>query len=365
MNEKTIRLAGETTLAGRRKALNITQSDLARMCGVSRQFMSMLEMGRVQPNVQVALRLASVLGTTVEDLFAAETEESVELDVVCSKENMQAGSRVMVAKVHEVWVAHPSDTPDSIGGGFNSADGVLVKAGVNPVASCAQGLRELEGNIIVAGCDPALRLLSDAKLDAPGRSIWVNCGSGRALRFLSEGHVHVAGLHYGFDGGDENLRVVKKLFPGNEMFVMRFSSWEQGWLLSRRVPENFTGVGDIVARGLKIANREPGAAVRQWLDDELAKLSMDPRAVQGYDTIHYSHTEAVESIQAGRADLMIGPCVMAGVFDLRFIPIGRVAFDLVFHKALFDHPRMDACLKWLSSKRFHQEISTLPGYYVQ
>jgi molybdate-binding protein/DNA-binding XRE family transcriptional regulator len=365
MNEKTIRPAGETNLAGRRKAMNITQSDLARMCGVSRQFMSMLEMGRVQPNVQVALRLASVLGTTVEKLFATDADESVEFEVVCSKENMPAGSRVMVAKVHEVWVAHPSDTSDSIGGGFNSADGVLVRAGANPIVSCAQSLRELEGNIIVAGCDPALRLLSDAKLDAPGRSIWVNCGSGRAMRLLAEGHVHVAGLHYGFDGGDENLRVVKKLFPGNEMFVMRFSSWEQGWLLSGRVPEHFSGAGDIVTHGLRIANREQGAAVRQWLDEELARLSIAPRSVGGYDTIHYSHTEAVDSILAGRADLMIGPCVMAGVFGLRFIPIGRVAFDLVFHKALFDHPRMDACLKWLSSKRFQQEISTLPGYYVQ
>jgi putative molybdopterin biosynthesis protein len=352
-------------LAGRRRLLNITQADLARTCGISRQFMGMLETGRVQPNVQVALKLASVLGTTVEALFAADADDAVELDVICAKENMPVGTRVNVAKVGGVWVAHPSDTPDTIGGGFCTADGVLVRAGANPVASCAQPLRELEGNILFAGCDPALRLLCDAKLDAPGNSTWVNCGSGQALKYLAEGLAHVAGMHYGFDDGDENLRAVKRMLPGANLFIMRFSSWEQGWLLSPRVPESFGGVGDMISGGLRLANREPGAAVRRWMDEELARLGVDPNTVPGYDTIHFSHTEAVESIQAGRADLMIGPCVMASVFGLRFIPIGRVAFDLAFDKSLFDHPRMDACIKWLASKRFHQDISTLPGYYVQ
>jgi putative molybdopterin biosynthesis protein len=366
MSEKTTRQTGEPThLASRRRLLNITQADLAHTCGISRQFMSMLETGRVQPNVQVALKLASTLGTTVEALFAEAEDAPVELEVVCARENMPTGTRVNVAKVGGTWVAHPSDTPDSIGGGFNTADGVIVRAGASPIASCDHPMRELEGNIVFAGCDPAMHLLCDAKLDAPGHSTWINCGSGQALQYLSEGLVHVAGLHYGFDDGDENLRTIKRVLPGADLFVMRFSSWEQGWLLSSRVPENFNGVGDMIAHGLRIANREPGAAVRRWLDEELARQGVDPKNVQGYDTCHFSHTEAVESMQADRADLMLGPCVMASVFGLRFIPIGRVAFDLVFNKNLFDHQRMDACLKWLASKRFHQELSTLPGYYVQ
>ena len=366
-------MSGQTTrqtvdganLAGRRKQLNLTQADLASSCGISRQFMSMLEAGRVQPNVQVALKLASVLGTTVETLFSVDADAPVEIDVTCAKENIACGTRVNVAKVGDAWVAHPADTPDSIGGGFNTADGVIVRAGAHHVASCAQSIRELECNLVFAGCDPAMRLLCDARLDAPGHSTWINCGSGQALKYMAEGLAHVAGLHYGFDDGDENLRAIKRVLPSADIFVMRFSSWEQGWLLSRRVPESFGGVGDIAAHSLRVANREPGAAVRRWLDEELAKQKIDPRDVPGYDIVHFSHTEAVESIQAGRADVMLGPCVMASVFGLRFIPIGRVAFDLAFHKSLFDHPRLDACLKWLASKRFHQELSTLPGYYIQ
>jgi putative molybdopterin biosynthesis protein len=351
-------------LAGRRRLLNITQATLAATCGISRQFLSMLESGRVQPNVQVALKLAAVLGTTVETLFANEEAAAVELEVTSARENLPVGTRVNVAKVRNLWVAHPADTPDTIGGGFSAADGVLVRAGASPVASCDRPLRELEGNVIFAGCDPAMHLLCEAKLDAPGRSVWVNCGSGNAIRLLSEGLVHVAGLHYGFDGEDENLRVIRRAFPDSEMFVMRFSTWEQGWLLGKKVPESFRGVQDLAGGTLRIANREEGAAVRRWLDEELQKLSISPCNIPGYGTVHFSHTEAVESLLADRADLMLGPCVMAGVFGLKFIPIGRVAFDLVFNKTLFDHPRMDACLKYLASKRFHQEISTLPGYCV-
>jgi len=220
--------------------------------------------------------------------------------------------------------------------------------------------------LFFAGCDPAMRLLCDVRLDAPGHSTWVNCGSGQALKYLSEGLAHVAGLHYGFDDGDENLRAIKRVLPSADIFVMRFFKLGTGLAAQsaarRRILEAWA---TSAAHGLRIANREPGAAVRRWLDEELAKQKIDPTDVPGYDVVHFSHTEAVESIQAGRADVMLGPCVMASVFGLRFIPIGRVAFDLAFYKSLFDHPRLDACLKWLASKRFHQELSTLPGYYIQ
>jgi putative molybdopterin biosynthesis protein len=352
-----------TTLAGRRKSLDITQSELAKTCGISRQFIGLLEIGKVQPNVQVALKLAEALNTTVEELFSPEEATENEIEVVCAMENMQDGSRVNVAKVGGIWVAHQADTMDTIGGGFNPADGVLRLSKDKAFVTCRASLEEIEGNVIFAGCDPALHLLCNEKFDVRGRNIWINCGSGQAIRLLAEGRIHVAGLHYGFDDGDENLRVVKSAFPDGRMFMMRFSSWEQGWLLGDRVPENFCGVHDLVTRGLRIANREKGAAVRRWLDEELARLSIDSAKIRGYDICHLSHTEAVESILAGRADLMLGPCVMAGIFGLRFIPIGRVAFDLVFDKALFDNERMDACIKWLSSRRFHREISALPGYY--
>lgn len=48
---------------------NITQATLAELCGVSRKTINGIETNRTQPTLQVALRLASVFGVKVEELF--------------------------------------------------------------------------------------------------------------------------------------------------------------------------------------------------------------------------------------------------------------------------------------------------------
>jgi DNA-binding XRE family transcriptional regulator len=55
---------------------HLTQAELARRCGLSRQFINIIEAGRAQPNVRVALHLAAILDCSVDDLFSgAETKE--------------------------------------------------------------------------------------------------------------------------------------------------------------------------------------------------------------------------------------------------------------------------------------------------
>ena len=63
-------------LAGMRKARGISAVDLAAQVGVTRQAIYAIEAGTYMPNTAVALRLARVLDTSVEDLFALEKEET-------------------------------------------------------------------------------------------------------------------------------------------------------------------------------------------------------------------------------------------------------------------------------------------------
>lgn len=53
-----------------RSACGMTQAQLAEAVGVSRQTVNALEAGNYAPSVYLALRVAAVLATTVEDLFA-------------------------------------------------------------------------------------------------------------------------------------------------------------------------------------------------------------------------------------------------------------------------------------------------------
>jgi len=51
---------------------NMTQNDLARMAGVSRQTVIAIEKGKFNPSVKLALKLANIFQCTVEELFQLE-----------------------------------------------------------------------------------------------------------------------------------------------------------------------------------------------------------------------------------------------------------------------------------------------------
>ena len=51
---------------------DMTQQQLAERVGVTRQTILTIEKGNYNPSVELALRLAQVLGTTVECLFELE-----------------------------------------------------------------------------------------------------------------------------------------------------------------------------------------------------------------------------------------------------------------------------------------------------
>ncbi len=59
-----------TCLKSRREAMGITQGELAKMVGVRRETIVHLENGRYNPSLKLAMDIAKILGTTVEELFS-------------------------------------------------------------------------------------------------------------------------------------------------------------------------------------------------------------------------------------------------------------------------------------------------------
>jgi DNA-binding XRE family transcriptional regulator len=118
-------------MAARRRALGWSQGELAERGGLSRQFVNLLESGKTQPNVQVALQLARLLESTVEELFGGGGSAGVmhlePAEFVTGLVNAKAGSRVVLGQVDGRWVAHAADTTASLGGGFAPAINARVK----------------------------------------------------------------------------------------------------------------------------------------------------------------------------------------------------------------------------------------------
>ncbi|MDV8076572.1 helix-turn-helix transcriptional regulator [Rhodococcus sp. IEGM 1370] len=67
-------MSGTNNVRAHRKEARITQAELGKICGVSRQSIVSVEGGDYAPSVYLALRLARALDTTVETLFGNEGE---------------------------------------------------------------------------------------------------------------------------------------------------------------------------------------------------------------------------------------------------------------------------------------------------
>ena len=57
-----------------RKMLSLRQEDLAIKVNVTRQTINAIENNKYDPTLELAMKLASVLNTTVEDLFQLELQ---------------------------------------------------------------------------------------------------------------------------------------------------------------------------------------------------------------------------------------------------------------------------------------------------
>ena len=62
----------KNTIRERRKARGLSQEELARQCGVSRQTINAIENDKYDPTLSLAVRLAKALETTVDALFSYE-----------------------------------------------------------------------------------------------------------------------------------------------------------------------------------------------------------------------------------------------------------------------------------------------------
>lgn len=66
----------ENTIRSRRKERGISQEELAKRCGVSRQTVNAIENDKYDPTLALAFRLAWELGTTVDELFSGREEQA-------------------------------------------------------------------------------------------------------------------------------------------------------------------------------------------------------------------------------------------------------------------------------------------------
>ncbi len=346
-----------------RLARGLSQAELARRAGITRQALSAIEAGHYLPNTAVALRLAQALGCRVEDLFSlAAPAGPVAVEVAGPA---GAGpNRVVVVNVRGRWVAHPLGEARDLQEGFIPADGLLTGPGRPELTA---DLARLERTALIVGCDPALTILA-AHVERRNRDVgvrWLGAASGAALTALSRGHAHVAGSHLPDpDGRDYNLWEARRTLGLAGGIVVAFAAWELGLAVRAGNPKAIRGAADLARPDVRLVNREPGSGSRVLLDSLLAREGIDPDRLNGYEFVVGSHLAVARVVAGGGADAGITLRAVARALGLEFIPLAVARFDLIIPRDLLDHPAVATALDVLQSRPLRAELGAIPGYDV-
>jgi len=351
-----------TRVRAARQAHGLSQEELAKRIGVTRQAIIAIENGRYVPNTLVALRLAHVLECRVDELFSLQDAEA---SVRLWDPSPPRSRRLVMAKVRGQLIGHSPAVSRPFFEGFPSADGLWVEE--KSQAQLLVPLEQIENTGLIMGCDPSLSILS-AHLARHGSHLRLACISAcslTALEAVSRGGVHIAGSHLRDAGlGDCNLAQAKKALSTFGGLVVTLASWEQGFVVLRGNPRKIRSVEDLTRKNIRFVNREIGAGTRQALDSLLKTAGISGKQVAGYDRIVQGHFVTAMAVTSGAADVGISLRAVAHAFDLDFVPLTDVRFDLVVPQDHISHPVVAALLDMLQSRQLKADLSALPGYDV-
>ena len=362
-------------LADLRKKHGLSQAELAKQVGITRQAVYAIEANQYLPSTQIALRLAGVLDCQIEDIFSLqEREVVVDAELLGGASTQKKPMRVKLAQVGLRMLARPMAELGDILNFVMSADGLILedskastrKKNSHVTVKLLHSREVIEQNIVIAGCDPALFLAGEhvRKINAlSGVTNWT-MGSANALCALQRGEVHMAGLHLvDMKSGQSNVPYLKRHARNQDFVGVHFASWVQGLLIQSGNPKRIRTVQDLIKPGVRLVNREAGSGARFFLDALLEQVGMTGEHIKGYQHEVTSHLEVARHIRDGMADVGIGVETAAHYFGLDFIPLREERYDLIMRtEFLKTHPMAAKFWDAVVSQPFRREIEALGGY---
>lgn len=370
-----------------RVALGMSQAALAAATRLSRQSIGAIESGRAMPAVDVALRIASTLESSVEELFSAPR---VEAPLVTEATSSSPTERVALAQIAGRWLSYGLDGEAM----WTAADGLLAQTGEGRGGSEARAgrkaraprgsvpvdpvrpLEEVHHNLVLMGCAVGIGLLAD-RLNSragAGRFLWLSRSSSDALSALARHQTHLAGVHLTDEKtGEPNVADVRRhlsTIPARAggsreaVTLITFARWEAGLVTARGNPKQIRSASDLGRRGLRCVVREVGSGARRVLDRELSRAGLPRELASQAQLQARGHLQVALAVSMGAADVGVATRDAALAFGLHFVPLTEERYDLVVPRPALEDPRVQRLFDTLSASVFQRELACL-GYDVK
>lgn len=325
-------------IRGRRRALGLSQDELASRAGISRQAVGALERGEHMPRVDAAVALARVLGTNVEDLLAVGPPRAVPvLDGA-----LREGAPVRAARVGDHTVVVP--LPAAADGESWPLPDATVTGGRVEVLEGA----DLDGFVVV-GCDPAVGLLAGlAPARGGGRLLPVLASSGAARLALTTGRAHAAIVHDTVPPPPRRPDRIHRL---------PLATWRTGVAAPT---DRATVLADALRGRGTVVQRDAGAAAQLAYERSLS----DVGAARPAGPVALGHLDAASRArELGVAAVTIEPAAVA--LGLHFHALETHAVEVWIDAAAVDHPGARVLGELLASARLRARLGVLPGYQFE
>jgi putative molybdopterin biosynthesis protein len=239
-----------------------------------------------------------------------------------------------------------------------------LEAGAEVSVLPGHSLDGLERTLVIIGShDLILDVLADLMpAIMPGQRLSsTHVGSLGGLMALKNGEAHLAPIHLlDEETGVYNMPVIKKLFGGREMVLIKGVGRLQGIMVKKGNPLGVKGMEDLPKT--RYVNRQRGAGTRVLFDYKLKSLGIDPSVISGYDREAATHMAVAAAVRSESADAGLGVLSAAKAMGLDFIPVCDEEYDFAVPAELLELQPVQSFISMLKNPAFQKKLDALGGY---
>jgi putative molybdopterin biosynthesis protein len=185
-------------------------------------------------------------------------------------------------------------------------------------------------------------------------------GSLDGLVNLRQGLCQISGAHLLGSDGEYNISHVRHLFPDRDIELVTMAHRTQGLIVQPGNPLGIRKLSDLVRKGLRFINRNPGSGTRIWLEAALKRQEIPSESIQGYGNVAFTHNATARAVALGSADAAVGLQAAAKKFELGFIPLFDERYDLIFPREFIS--QLKILVDYVQSSGFRRQLSQFGGY---